>query len=269
MRCAAILLVTLALVTPSRAAMFNVGGFAGSTPIIDVRGPLLDGDDRKFDLFADALPRAIVRLDSPGGQLWAGLSIGEAIARKGYATFVASGRVCASACGFAWLAGQPRIKAQLAMVGFHGAYAQIDGRTEQTGSGNAMVGAYMTNLHLGYKAVIFATSARPTDMLWLTPESAKEFEISYESRDEVETTFWNEPPAMGLPASMTSTWPEPKKVGTAEVHPVIGTISPYSPPRKPQPQPTHHAAAANVNPKNSGGAFDPSDIDKILNTQPR
>lgn len=249
MRCAATLLVTLALVTPSRAATFNVGGFAGSTPIIDIHGPLLDGDDRKFDLFADALPWAVVRLDSPGGQLWAGLSIGEAIARKGYATFVASGRVCASACGFAWLAGQPRIKAQLAMVGFHGAYAQIDGRTEQTGSGNAMVGAYMTNLHLGYQAVVFATSARPDDMLWLTPETAKASSIPYETRDEVETTFWSEPQAA---SAIAPTIPQP-------YHP---------PPGKPVPKPPKSPVIVDVEPKNNASVFDPADISKLLNASP-
>jgi hypothetical protein len=72
---------------------------------------------------------------------------------------VATGVVdnCASACALAWLAGVKRFMGPKARVGFHAAFNKSS--RQETGMGNALVGAYLTKLGLPLKAVIYITKA--------------------------------------------------------------------------------------------------------------
>jgi hypothetical protein len=44
--------------------------------------------------------------------------------------------------------------------------------------GNALVGAYLRDLGLGYKAISFMTRKDPMSLEWLTPDLAKDLEIT-------------------------------------------------------------------------------------------
>ena len=81
------------------------------TTIISVKGEIKPGDDEKFTGMADGKGDAVVILDSPGGNVLAGIQIGEAIRRNGYSTLVPRGLQCASACALAWLGGRTRLMA--------------------------------------------------------------------------------------------------------------------------------------------------------------
>ena len=95
------------------------------------------------------LSKAEVEFRSVGGSIVAGIKIGEAIRIKGFSTLVEEG--CASACALAWLGGIPRYATAQARIGFHAAYNAQSG--EETGVGNALVGAYLNNCGFATKIV--------------------------------------------------------------------------------------------------------------------
>src|SRR5205823_7956897 len=125
-------------------------------------------DGAKFRSEASKYEQADVLLESDGGALIDALEIGEAIRLKGYGTAVLNGSDCNSSCALIWLAGTPRKLSKSGRVGFHAAYTDISGSSQESGVANAMVGRYLTLLNLPEKAVIFATSAPPSKLTWLT-----------------------------------------------------------------------------------------------------
>ena len=118
-------------------------------------------------------PKATISLRSDGGSVVAGIQIGENIRLKGFTTVVAGDPRCASACAIAWLGGTPRLMSAEARVGF-GFHAAYDNKTgEETGVGNALVGAYLNKIGLPYSAVIYITQAAPNSMTWLSIADAE------------------------------------------------------------------------------------------------
>jgi hypothetical protein len=138
-------------------------------PFIFVEGELQSSDVVRFGEVASRVEAAMVVLDSPGGELEAGIDLGRLIARRHYSTAVVD--TCASACALAWLAGSEKYAAREARVGFHVAYV---GRVlkMESGLGNALVGLYLGELGLGENVVRYVSSAAPDDMQWLTPHDA-------------------------------------------------------------------------------------------------
>ncbi len=110
-----------------------------------------------------------VLLSSNGGQMVAGISIGEEARRLGYST-VAEG-VCASSCALAWLGGaRLGIEKMAGLVGFHQTYDRDSGAADP--QANALVGSYVAKLGYGYDVTIFATEAGPDGMRWLREDDA-------------------------------------------------------------------------------------------------
>ena len=148
---------------------------AYGTSIILVKGRIEPDDDIKFAKVAGEVSNGIVLLNSDGGYLRPAIQIGRIVRSKGLATWVATleGQ-CASACGFIWLAGTPRMMDIGSKVGFHAAYTMDGGRPSITGAGNAVVGGYMRELGLSDTAIVYATTAGPEAIKWLSFEVAKE-----------------------------------------------------------------------------------------------
>lgn len=136
-------------------------------------GDIKLGDENIFNALTPDCKGGGVLLKSDGGSLTAGLRIGELIREKGLETAVAFDARCASACALAWLGGTKRYMSTSSWIGFHAAYTLNDlGTANESGLGNALVGAYMTTLGLPKSAVIFAASAKPNQMNWLTADHA-------------------------------------------------------------------------------------------------
>ncbi len=145
--------------------------------IITLTGPLQASDGQQFLSTAVNIRKAIVLFASPGGSLDAGLQIGKTIRMRGFVTAVPDGVMCASACALAWLGGSLRYMGRDAAIGFHAAYRSSYGITEESGVGNARVGAYLDSIGLSEQAVMFATEAHPDDMRWLKLEDARHLGI--------------------------------------------------------------------------------------------
>ena len=153
---------------------------------VDVVGTINDEDFKTFKEKTDQIypigagyPRkqVIVTLVSYGGSINPALQIGDLIRKRGLSTFVPGDRTCTSACALIWLAGVPRTVGDTPQIGFHAIY---DPTTRQpTGAGNAVVGAYLRDLGVGYKAIVFMTRKGPTSVEWLTPDLAKELGVAW------------------------------------------------------------------------------------------
>ena len=105
--------------------------------------------------------KTTVEFRSKGGNLLAGIRIGSLIRAKKFATVVPDGTQCASACALAWLGGIRRF------VGEHSRVVNKAGGPVESGSGNAILGAYLNQLGLSEKAILYITHAVPTSMQWL------------------------------------------------------------------------------------------------------
>jgi hypothetical protein len=86
---------------------------------------------------------------------------------------------------------------QQALIGFHAAYKITqDGRSTETGAGNACLGAYLNKLGLPDRAVLFITQSSPESMTWLTPdaEASEGINVSLFASPEKPATATNPPP---------------------------------------------------------------------------
>ena len=140
---------------------------------INIEGNLRSGDDAAFLAATLGVERALVVLDSDGGNLLAGLEIGRIIRARGFSTTVRDGRRCASACALAWLGGRRRFMGATSAIGFHAAYEFERGFPATSGVGNALIGAYLASLGLPDRAVIYITMASPSEMTWLNVSQAR------------------------------------------------------------------------------------------------
>jgi hypothetical protein len=147
---------------PAYAAQIEVTP-AGKDGITDItiEGVIGPDDFEAFKRQADPLPRAavIVKLHSPGGNLFSAIEIGEYIRSKAWTTFVYD--ECDSSCAAIWLAGVLRFMSPIARIGFHA--ASMNG--QESGRGSALFGAYMTRLGLSYEAVFWLPPPAPKKSL--------------------------------------------------------------------------------------------------------
>ena len=175
------LIATVLFYLPVQAADIRRESGSDGIDLISLSGTFTEGDDVTFRRLAAASDRAVIVLNSGGGNLHVGLEIGRAIRLRGFATAVSPDTLCVSACALTWLAGSPRLLGTGSKLGFHAAYRLVNGRASESGSANALVGAYLNQLGLNDKAVFYVTSAPPEGVEWLTAQTAASVGIGYES----------------------------------------------------------------------------------------
>ncbi|MBM6596773.1 peptidoglycan-binding protein [Microvirga pudoricolor] len=155
-------LMLLGVSASARAASITV--LPGDrTSLVRVEGRLDFGDERVFREKVAGWTGGLVVFDSLGGNLLAGLGIGRAIRDAGLNTLVMNDETCASACALAWLGGKTRYAGPRSHIAFHAAWMLKDGEKVETGSGNALVGAYLYSLGLRDNAIVYITQAGPDE----------------------------------------------------------------------------------------------------------
>ena len=152
----------------------------GKADIIEVRGDLVVGDERKFIDVVISSATAVVVFHSPGGDLLAGIEIGKAIRLKGFSTLVPETMECSSACALAWLGGRLRYMSDQSRLGFHAAYTKREGQQNVSAAGNALVGAYLNQLGLPASAIVYITNTSPREIQWLSFADAQRYGIDGE-----------------------------------------------------------------------------------------
>jgi len=195
---------------------------------VDVVGTINDGDFETFKEKTDKIypigdshPKklVIVTLVSYGGRIAPAMQIGELVGKRGMLTFVPGERTCASACALIWVAGLLRTVGITPQIGFHAAYDEDSGR--ESGSGNAVMGAYLRDLGFGYKAIHLMTHKGPTNLEWLTPDLAKEVGVAW--------VMLQPPRATPIPLQQPSLRPPPQVIAAwSKLTPRPVTTSPES-----------------------------------------
>jgi hypothetical protein len=203
--CYAITIATCSL-SPARAADISSGmglGPAIHTGWIHLAGEIKYDDRKRFQQVAQTFesPRVVVFLEGPGGDLIAGLSIGDEIHSRGWRT-VALDR-CESACAYIWVAGAERIVGEGAIIGFHAAVDMVT--KQETGMGNALLGSYLTNMGFDYNAIAGMTQTGPSGMRYLTVEAAKAWGLSYVGNLPSEAEIARRTPHVPTPPSAFGT----------------------------------------------------------------
>lgn len=123
MRVAATIVALLVLVAlPARALDMAVteGGRA-----LLLHGQFKPGDDERLDAMLSDRGRGVtsIRLNSPGGNMEAGMDVGRVIRDRRLSTYIEPGQTCASACVLAFLGGAVREVHAKGRVGVHMASA--------------------------------------------------------------------------------------------------------------------------------------------------
>lgn len=93
---------------------------------LEIRGAIAPGDDQRLLQAARSLQRAGNKLErlflnSPGGQLRAGLALAVTVGELNVDTVVGAGATCASACVLAFAAGKKKVAFATSMIGVHAA----------------------------------------------------------------------------------------------------------------------------------------------------
>jgi hypothetical protein len=160
------------------AANFSTLKTSDGSDFVFVSGDLIVGDSQRFEKIVRLKAKVVVFFDSDGGSVLEGLSIGEIIRLKGLATVVANDSRCASSCALAWLGGIKRYAGSQSKIGFHAAYSEQTMR--ESGVANALIGAYLNKIGLGYEAVTYITSPALHEMQWLNFNAASQLKIHFE-----------------------------------------------------------------------------------------
>jgi hypothetical protein len=174
MRSICVLILLLSAWTGAKAADIDVRRLDNGSTLVVIDGKFELGDVETFRAKVVALPtgKATVAFESKGGRLLAGIRIGALIREKKFATVVPDGGSCAAACALAWLGGTRRFVGQDSKVGFQAAYVLKSDVPTESGPGNAILGAYLNQLGLSERAILYVTRAAPTSMQWLNMADA-------------------------------------------------------------------------------------------------
>lgn len=127
----------------------------GSGQAIVLSGVIVAGDEAVFHALAETTGKVTVVTTGPGGSVGAAIAIGSEIRRRGWSTLVPQDTRCASACSMIWLAGQTRLLAAGAQIGFHAMSQMRDGARKEDHSEDFYLRQWLTDL--GYAMDASAT----------------------------------------------------------------------------------------------------------------
>lgn len=207
----------------AHAATISHEKLNATTELIWIYGEISSGDLERFRQISLKYPKAIVALNSDGGLIQPAIEIGKIIKIMGYLTAVDDDSVCASACALIWMAGSKKALAPNAHLGFHAGYRTENGKMVESGAANALVGNYLTLLGASARTVVFATSAPPNKILWLTAQNKEESGIDFRiiSSDPQPKNGSQTPPPI-----TTVTTPPPARVATPSYSSAAPIIAP-------------------------------------------
>jgi hypothetical protein len=183
--------------------------------VIDATGVIEVNDSNRFLAFLNALPPDIFGLlnkggnmvvfNSRGGAAIDGVMLGDLIENYHFATSVAAGGVCSSACVLAWATGTRKSVASDAYIGVHNASATgIGGHSVSDKLKGFDVTGEMAKLIRRYGApdnVVAKLLDTPSDdMYWLTPDDLAAWNVNVPSLSPKPAS----PPAFVAPMTLPS-----------------------------------------------------------------
>lgn len=155
---------------PAHAAKFDVIDLPnGSGKALLLSGVIGINDQAAFHAAAARMNGTVVVTTGPGGSVRAAVAIGNEIRERGWSTLVPPGTDCASACALIWLAGDRRLMADGARIGFHAMSVRKNGVYMETHDPDVDLHRWLTDL--GYTEDTTATIVNTPAVLvrWLDP----------------------------------------------------------------------------------------------------
>jgi len=164
-------LLTVALwTTHARAARFEVVDLPdGNGKALLLSGPIAATDQDAFHTAAAGLDGSIVLTTGPGGNVRAAVAIGSEIRARGWTTLVPPQGDCASACSLIWLAGQRRMMADGARIGFHAMSTRKNGVYVETHAPDVDLRRWLTDLGYSYDTTATIVNTPAALVRWLDP----------------------------------------------------------------------------------------------------
>jgi hypothetical protein len=163
-----------AMATQAMAATLKPSMMKDGRVVILISGEIKEGDSDAFKAAVKAANDAgklvsSVRLNSPGGNLYEGAKLVDAVRFGKMATNVGHAATCASACFLIFAAGETKFANYSAQIGVHG--ASDENGTETVQSGAATVSMARIAKELGVPPAIIGRMVvtSPSDMVWLSP----------------------------------------------------------------------------------------------------
>lgn len=158
---------------------------------INARGDI-DSDslaDLKAYIATNAYSPKVIRFDSPGGSLIAGVELGIWLREKGFKT---EATMCASACLYAFLGGTKRTAVgDRPLLGIHRFYSDNRGQEPNAAAITALdmdgtqkiMGAllqYAVYMGVDLRLLAYTIEAGPEEMRWLTMKEAAELKVTFD-----------------------------------------------------------------------------------------
>ena len=186
---------TGAFAQPSNPMRFKIdrpcdgnGDFCG--PRIYAEGEIQSDTPDHFVAFvrqnrAELPPVPIVVLDSPGGNMFAGMELGQAIRSLAFDTEILDEQLCASACALAFLGGATREFDRSGKFGVHQFSSTAgnmgDSLTQVT---VVAVATYIESMGVDRGLLDVASLVPPNSIYWLTDEQRRQLRV-----DNSQTTY--------------------------------------------------------------------------------
>jgi hypothetical protein len=142
--------------------------------VISILGEIADGDSDAFKSAVKAANDAgkfvsSVRLNSPGGNLYEGAKLTEAVRFGKMTTNVGQAATCASACFLIFAAGETKFANYSAQIGVHGASDENGAETVQSGAATISMAKIAKELGVPPAIIGRMVVTAPSDMVWLSP----------------------------------------------------------------------------------------------------
>jgi hypothetical protein len=204
-----------------------------------VRGVIEPGDDERFDaaILQARLGRKIVKslwLDSPGGNVAAGIKLAAAVSEAEVHTVVSRGETCSSICVLVYAVGKHRFAFASSRIGVHAVSMHKKDsngevipdapgiENERAKTLTVDVGRLLAECGVPYQIIGKMMSTKPDAVEWLSAGDAKLWGIEFlDAPPKVASTEPTYVPPMPEPALIPA--PQPQ----------------YIPPPPPPPQPTY------------------------------
>ena len=163
----AALILSVAAGRAGQAAQFRVLDMPdGRGKAILLSGMIVPGDETAFHSLAATLSQALVITTGPGGSVAPAMEIGNETRTRGWPTLVPAGASCASACSMIWLAGQTRMLAAGAQIGFHAMAMISNGQRTETHDLDMYLRRWLTELGYAHDATATIVNTAATSIRW-------------------------------------------------------------------------------------------------------
>jgi hypothetical protein len=172
-----------------------------------------DAPARLSGALAGIADKIAVWLNSPGGNLFAGMELGRIIRRHRASTHIIDRRTllpgeCYSACALAFLGGVHRFNDNAARYGVHRASLSVRssaGDVDLAPHLSAAIRDYIREMGVDVRLLELWMKAGPDEMYVLTPQEARDLRVSHDGRQPPKWTIVTTPRGRVLQGQQTTT----------------------------------------------------------------